>query len=134
MVPSQSKVYCPNKACNMLLDGDDYDFESDRVKQILVNTTCPYCTKPFCALCLKEAHEGRTKEKSTVGSTKLATPLHLAHTNNNDRLGRNSAGKSCIRIEGEVKNDQAFKDLASQKKWKPCPGCGHMVEKSEGKN
>ncbi|KAF9346813.1 hypothetical protein BGX34_003602 [Mortierella sp. NVP85] len=87
------KVYCPNKACNMLLDGDDYDFESDRVKQILVNTTCPYCTKPFCALCLKEAHE-----------------------------------------EGEVKNDQAFKDLATQKKWKPCPGCGHMVEKSEGKD
>lgn len=43
-------------------------------------------------------------------------------------------GKSCVRIEGELKNDQAFKDLASQKKWKPCPGCGHMVEKSEGKN
>ncbi|KAF9997956.1 hypothetical protein BGZ65_006489, partial [Modicella reniformis] len=52
----KNKVYCPNKDCNRLVDGDDFDFDSEGAKNILNNITCPYCTTPFCAMCLKEPH------------------------------------------------------------------------------
>ncbi|KAF8931811.1 hypothetical protein BGZ47_011686 [Haplosporangium gracile] len=48
----QKKIYCPSNACGRLIDGDRND-EGEPVDR-----HCPYCNKPFCAMCHGEAHKG----------------------------------------------------------------------------
>ncbi|KAI8351570.1 hypothetical protein B0O80DRAFT_455402 [Mortierella sp. GBAus27b] len=69
-----NKVYCPNKECNRLLDGDDFDFESDQTKNILNNTTCPHCSVPFCAFCLKAPHGGKIQKEGSGDLGRRALP------------------------------------------------------------
>ncbi|KAF9922782.1 hypothetical protein FBU30_007107 [Linnemannia zychae] len=48
----QKKIYCPYPECGRLMDGDRND------EQEPVDRHCPYCNKPFCAMCQGESHKG----------------------------------------------------------------------------
>ncbi|KAF9900976.1 hypothetical protein EC991_006699 [Linnemannia zychae] len=48
----QKKIYCPYTACARLIDGDRNDAQEP------VDRHCPYCNKPFCAMCFSETHKG----------------------------------------------------------------------------
>ncbi|OAQ34080.1 hypothetical protein K457DRAFT_14481 [Linnemannia elongata AG-77] len=53
----KKKIYCPNLACGMLIDGELHDDTEP------VDVHCPYCKKPFCAMCLASAHQGSNCDK-----------------------------------------------------------------------
>ncbi|KAF9084447.1 hypothetical protein BGX23_010506 [Mortierella sp. AD031] len=46
----KKKIYCPNVACGRLIDGDLNN------EQEAVDRLCPYCNRPFCAMCYGAAH------------------------------------------------------------------------------
>ncbi|KAF9119049.1 hypothetical protein BGX30_004115 [Mortierella sp. GBA39] len=53
----KNKIYCPSLTCGMLIDGELYDGTEP------VDHHCPYCKKPFCAMCLAPAHKGNNCDK-----------------------------------------------------------------------
>ncbi|KAF9115477.1 hypothetical protein BGW39_003040 [Mortierella sp. 14UC] len=53
----QKKIYCPYVDCGRLIDGDCNDENEP------VDNNCPYCAKPFCAMCLGKAHKGNNCEQ-----------------------------------------------------------------------
>ncbi|KAF9548531.1 hypothetical protein EC957_006085 [Mortierella hygrophila] len=81
----KKKIYCPSLTCGMLIDGELYDGTKP------VDHHCPYCRKPFCAMCLAPAHKGNNCDK---------------------------------------RQDKIFENLANASKWKNCPTCNQMIEKS----
>ncbi|EFN60118.1 hypothetical protein CHLNCDRAFT_17822, partial [Chlorella variabilis] len=64
---------------------------------------CPYCTEQLCANCGVAWHQGMTCQQYQVG--------------------RDAAGQ---------RDDQAVLDLAEQEGLRRCPGCGQMVERTQG--
>ncbi|XP_022721674.1 probable E3 ubiquitin-protein ligase RNF144A-B [Durio zibethinus] len=71
--------------------------------QVIAETECPYCHRLFCAQCRVSWHAGFSCEEYQ----KL----------NEDERGR---------------EDLMLRNLAKENKWRTCPSCLHMIEKTEG--
>ncbi|KAF9345793.1 hypothetical protein BGX26_002734 [Mortierella sp. AD094] len=65
----KGKVYCPNKKCAKLMDGDALGASDGGGSSWEVSATCPYCRESFCALCLSGAHKGKTCKQVKLESS-----------------------------------------------------------------
>uniref|UniRef100_A0A383WBY6 RBR-type E3 ubiquitin transferase n=1 Tax=Tetradesmus obliquus TaxID=3088 RepID=A0A383WBY6_TETOB len=99
------RAYCPYKECSCLLERPEEEDEAAAGGQDSP-FECPECHKAFCLSCgIKGWHEGMTCAQFQA----LPPELRSAE-------------------------DAAVLRMAQQHGWKRCPGCGHIVVRTEGCN
>lgn len=94
--------YCPLKDCSVMLVDDG--------REVVRESLCPYCHRPFCAQCNVSWHEGmgcREFQKQRKGQRKKEDAERMSE-------------------------DVILNNLANKMKWRRCPNCKFYVEKVEG--
>ncbi|KAF5354506.1 hypothetical protein D9758_012409 [Tetrapyrgos nigripes] len=102
-IASKDRVYCPNPRCSIFI-GSTNTLPTLALKHSPSQFLCPSCNTTICRHC------------------KQLQSAHIHHV-----LGR----PQCPPSPSELLDRQA-RDLAKSQKWQTCPGCKHMVEKTEG--
>ena len=113
-IPGAERLFCPNPQCSQLLVVERPEGggaaaagggQGQQQQQQDRPFDCPYCGKAVCAACCVLWHGGLT-------------------------CAEYQALPQDMRGEG----DQALMALAASRRWKACPSCRNMVERSAGCN
>jgi len=98
-------VYCPHKGCYAPFDADDMVPPPVGTSRSASLVQCPHCRRAVCKDCKSVWHGNFTCEEYKA-----------------------------IPVSERAPEDLVFAKLAKKKKWKRCPKCGAMVERTEGCN
>ncbi|KAG0027470.1 hypothetical protein BGZ81_005540 [Podila clonocystis] len=64
-----NKLYCPNEACNIMMERDS--------RNMTQTVNCPYCKEPFCTACSGKGHTGKTcAQVKTLAEAENEVALH----------------------------------------------------------
>jgi len=98
-------ICCPHKGCYVPFDADDMVADPVGTSSSAKLVHCPNCHKPMCKDCKLIWHERFT-----------------------------CAEFKAIPVSERAPEDLVFAALALKQKWRRCPKCGAMVERTEGCN
>lgn len=107
---------CPSSKCNYHFQWSPGDYS---------NFKCPACEESFCLQC------------SAVGPNRPPGPGHegMSCYQRRQQLEQDEAEREKLQawLQAQSRDDEEFlKYLQQAEDTRPCPGCGHMIEKDEG--